>query len=187
VVAVDENPKLLACSVTPTPRSGTLVTLYVRAHAAELAKRCTGPQQNGWPRASPSTPMRCRGHSFSRGRKGPGFLGVAWRNDKAGISGRIWPFAKSTRRVAPSGFPHQNIFTSPGWLTLAAARPSASMPWSWKIDFARYLYCAAIKLREPPIAIRPANLAREPNVCSTRMASFHFAIRSDRENEPTLS
>ena len=54
------------------------------------------------------------------------------------------------------------------------------------IGSATSLHCAAITVREPPIATRPANLAREPNVCSTRMASFHFAIRSERENEPTL-
>src|SRR5205823_9878608 len=55
------------------------------------------------------------------------------------------------------------------------------------IGSATSLHCAAVTVREPPIATRPANLAREPNVCSTRMASFHFAIRSERENEPTLS
>jgi len=48
-------------------------------------------------------------------------------------------------------------------------------------------HCAEIKVREPPIASLPANIAREPSVFSIRMASFHFAIRSERENEPTLS
>ena len=55
------------------------------------------------------------------------------------------------------------------------------------IGSATSLHCAAITVREPPIATRPANLAREPSICSTRMASFHFAIRSEREKEPTLS
>jgi hypothetical protein len=48
-------------------------------------------------------------------------------------------------------------------------------------------HSAEIEVREPPIAVLPANFAREPSVCSIRMASFHFAIRSERENEPTLS
>jgi len=55
------------------------------------------------------------------------------------------------------------------------------------IGSATSLHCAEITVREPPIATRPANLAREPSICSIRMASFHFAIRSERENEPTLS
>ena len=41
--------------------------------------------------------------------------------------------------------------------------------------------------RERASAARPANAPLAPNASSMRSASFHFAIRSERANEPTLS
>jgi hypothetical protein len=50
-----------------------------------------------------------------------------------------------------------------------------------------FSYAHAHVVTEPRHGSAPAKRARPSNASSIRSASFHFAMRSERENEPTLS